>query len=38
LTPGTDANGNQMLTATATTSSQSTETINVIYQGDSNLG
>jgi subtilase family serine protease len=35
-TQGTDANGNQTLTATATTTPQGTQTIYAIYQGDAN--
>jgi len=35
-TPGVDANGNQILTATATTVPQGTESIFVTYSGDQN--
>jgi pro-kumamolisin-like protein/Big-like domain-containing protein len=37
-TPGTDASGNQILTATATTTPQSTGYIAVYYPGDTNYG
>lgn len=36
-TPGTDASGNQTLTATVTTSPQSSEVVVVNYSGDSNF-
>jgi hypothetical protein len=35
-TPGTDANGNQMLTVTVTLTPIGTESINAFYQGDAN--
>src|SRR5229473_145412 len=37
-TPGTDASGNQILTATATTTPQATGYIAVYYPGDTNYG
>ena len=38
VTPGTDANGNQILTATATVTPSATTNISVSYSGDSNYG